>query len=291
MFMLIFKDVENLRNYREKLYEKVIGFVPTMGYLHKGHISLIKKAKEECDIVFLSIFVNPLQFSKGEDYEIYPRDFSRDSALAKDAGVDVLFFPSEKEIYQSPHLTKITVEKLTSKLCGKFRMGHFEGVALIIVKLFNMILPKKVYLGIKDAQQVAVIQQLITDLSFPVSLVICPTIREKDGLAFSSRNKYLLDEERKQAVVIPNTLNKVKEFLSSGMFLEKDELVSFIKAEIEKSPLAKIQYIEVLKFPSLENLTVLKGVIIIALAVYFGKTRLIDNLIFDLDKKEPCFII
>lgn len=289
--MLIFKDVENLRNYREKLYEKVIGFVPTMGYLHKGHISLIKKAKEECDIVFLSIFVNPLQFSKGEDYEIYPRDFSRDSALAKDAGVDVLFFPSEKEIYQSPHLTKITVEKLTSKLCGKFRMGHFEGVALIIVKLFNMILPKKVYLGIKDAQQVAVIQQLITDLSFPVSLVICPTIREKDGLAFSSRNKYLLDEERKQAVVIPNTLNKVKEFLSSGMFLEKDELVSFIKAEIEKSPLAKIQYIEVLKFPSLENLTVLKGVIIIALAVYFGKTRLIDNLIFDLDKKEPCFII
>jgi len=291
MFMLIFKDVENLRNYREKLYEKVIGFVPTMGYLHKGHISLIKKAKEECDIVFLSIFVNPLQFSKGEDYEIYPRDFSRDSALAKDAGVDVLFFPSEKEIYQSPHLTKITVEKLTSKLCGKFRKGHFEGVALIIVKLFNMILPKKVYLGIKDAQQVAVIQQLITDLSFPVSLVICPTIREKDGLAFSSRNKYLLDEERKQAVVIPNTLNKVKEFLSSGMFLEKDELVSFIKAEIGKSPLAKIQYIEVLKFPSLENLTVLKGVIIIALAVYFGKTRLIDNLIFDLDKKEPCFII
>lgn len=264
----------------EKQLGKKIGFFPTMGYLHEGHGSLITQAVKQTDFVVMSIFVNPMQFGPNEDYESYPRDLERDQEFAKKLGVDLLFYPSVKEMYPSyPSLTVVSVNDLTSKLCGASRPGHFDGVATVVTKLFNIVQPDKAFFSIKDAQQVAVITQMVNDLFIPVEIVVCPIIREEDGLAKSSRNVYLNTEERKQAVVLFQSLKHAREEIISGQ-RDVSKIRAKIMTEIEAQPLAKIDYIEILSYPSLSSISKIQNEsIIIALAVKFGKTRLIDNCI------------
>lgn len=256
---------------------KSIGFVPTMGYLHEGHLSLIQKAKEQNDIVVISIFVNPTQFGKGEDFESYPKNLEKDALLAKEAGADILFHPSVLEMYPTGYKTFVDVESITNALCGKSRPGHFKGVTTVVTKLFNIVTPNRAYFGQKDAQQVAVIEQMVRDLNMDVEIIPCPIIREKDGLAMSSRNVYLSAEERKAALILSRSLFEAKEFIDRG---EKNAEVikTHILNVIRQEPLAQIDYVEIVNAAALENVTTLEGDILIALAVRFGKARLIDNI-------------
>lgn len=267
----------------QKRQGKKIGFVPTMGYLHEGHGSLITRAKAENNYVVLSIFVNPLQFGPNEDYERYPRDFDKDRDYAESLGVDLLFHPEVREIYPNyPSLTKVTVSGITELLCGASRPGHFDGVATIVAKLFNLVMPDRAYFGLKDAQQVAVIQQMVKDLNFPVEIVPCPIIREEDGLAKSSRNVYLNNEERKQAVILSQSLKKAKAEIERGE-RNAGRIKEMIREMILSQPLAVIDYIEILTFPSLEKIdSMANKTVLIALAVKFGQTRLIDNVIVEI---------
>ncbi|MDU0200003.1 MULTISPECIES: pantoate--beta-alanine ligase [Paenibacillus] len=274
-----------IREYRRK-NDGSVGFVPTMGYLHEGHASLLRQARSQSGLVVLSIFVNPLQFGPGEDFERYPRNTERDLEVAEAAGADLVFMPSVSEMYPTPTRTTVAVSGLTSRLCGASRPGHFDGVATVVSKLFHIVQPDQAFFGLKDAQQVAVIQQMVQDLNLPVDIVPCPTLREKDGLAMSSRNVYLSDEERKQALVLSQALDKAKEFVQSRTNFNAAELESLVKSHIATAPLAVIDYAEVLAFPTLEpfeNSTHTDS-IILALAVKFGKTRLIDNVIIQLRK-------
>jgi pantoate--beta-alanine ligase len=256
-----------------------------MGFLHQGHASLIETARGQCDFVILSIFVNPLQFGPNEDFERYPRNEERDLAVAKAAGADIVFFPSVREMYPEQTKTIVSVSQVTDRLCGASRPGHFDGVATVVTKLFNIVQPDAAYFGLKDAQQVAVITQMVNDLNVPVEIVPCPTLREEDGLAMSSRNVYLQPEERKQALVLSSAL-KLAEALIRGENKETDVkiIMDSVHSHIRQAPLASIDYAELLAYPSLEPITNLKeaGSIIIALAVKFGKTRLIDNVIIRL---------
>jgi pantoate--beta-alanine ligase len=258
---------------------KTIGMVPTMGYLHEGHLSLVKAAREKCDLVVMSIFVNPLQFGPNEDFERYPRDIDRDRDLAKSAGVDLLFTPEVSEMYPKPMLTNVSVSNVTELLCGKSRPGHFDGVATVVTKLFQIVQPDYAFFGQKDAQQVAVVSQMVFDLSMPVQIVPCPIVREADGLAMSSRNVYLTPEERKEALVLSRSLKQAKIWLSEGVALR--DIQERMIAMISEMPLASIEYVEVLRYPDLVPVEqpVPGESIIVALAVRFGKTRLIDNLI------------
>ena len=259
---------------------KSIGFVPTMGYLHEGHLSLVRRAKKENDAVVVSIFVNPIQFGPGEDFERYPRDIERDKALLEKEGVDVLFVPDVDEMYGGGEfLTFVEVEKITEKLCGAKRPGHFRGVTTVVSKLFNIVMPDRAYFGKKDYQQLIVIRKMVEDLNFPVKIVGCPIVREPDGLAKSSRNVYLSKEERKAATVLYRALKFAKEYYDSG---KKDAL--FLKKQIEeileKEPLVrKIDYVEIVDGKTLEPVSVLSPGVLIALAVFIGKARLIDNWI------------
>ncbi|MFP3388023.1 pantoate--beta-alanine ligase [Brevibacillus sp. SIMBA_040] len=258
---------------------KRIGIVPTMGFLHEGHISLVKAAREMCDLVVMSIFVNPLQFGPNEDFERYPRNIERDSEMASAAGVDLLFTPVVSEMYPRPILTNVSVANVTAPLCGASRPGHFDGVATVVTKLFQIVQPDYAFFGQKDAQQVAVITQMVADLSMPIQIVPCPIIREADGLAMSSRNVYLSPDERAQALVLSASLKQANEWLDEGVAL--GEIKERVVQKINEMSLAKIDYVEVLGFPDLAPIkkeAAGQG-IIIALAVYFGKTRLIDNLI------------
>ena len=277
------EQIEELRELleEERIARKTIGLVPTMGYLHRGHQSLIEQAKKECDVVVVSIFVNPLQFGPNEDFERYPRDLHRDQQLAEQAGADFIFYPSAKEMYPSPVRTFVEVEDLTTKLCGRTRPGHFRGVTTVVSKLFHIVQPHSAFFGLKDAQQVAVIQQMVNDLNIPVEIVPCPIVREEDGLALSSRNVYLNSDERKQALALSQGLIKAKQMLMSGE-TNLTKVTQEIEKLIKQMPLAKIDYVEVLSFPSLEEVKVVKpnDQIILAVAVWFGKTRLIDNLIY-----------
>lgn len=275
------QTVSELRKELEQWRDKTVGLVPTMGYLHQGHESLLKKAREESSCVVLSIFVNPLQFGANEDIDIYPRDIEQDIAVAKKSGVDIIFFPTENEIYLKKPLLEIHIPKITSSLCGASRPGHFEGVALVVTKLFNMVSPNRAYFGEKDAQQVAVIKQLVCDLSFHIDIVTCPTYREDDGLAMSSRNVYLTKAERKEATILSSALREVKELLKRGSFSTALEINQYVVRKIQEKPLAEIVYVETLTYPELEEVTELYSKkMIVAIAVRFGKTRLIDNLIF-----------
>ncbi|MBO8162966.1 MAG: pantoate--beta-alanine ligase [Brevibacillus sp.] len=260
--------------------DKRIGFVPTMGYLHAGHLSLVEAARRCSDIVVMSIFVNPLQFGPQEDFSRYPRDFERDRALAESAGVDLLFAPTVEEMYPQKILTTVSVAQVAEPLCGRSRPGHFEGVATVVAKLFHIIQPDFAFFGQKDAQQLAVIQRMVQDLSIPVTIVPCPIVREADGLAMSSRNVYLSAEERKQATVLYRSLERAKHLLAAG---ERRAAVirKELKQMIEAEPLAVIDYVEVVHYPSMREATELnKGdQVLVALAVKFGRTRLIDNLI------------
>lgn len=262
----------------QKLESKSIGFVPTMGYLHEGHLTLIKQARQENDLVVLSIFVNPLQFGPNEDFATYPRDFDRDRALAEGEQVDYLFYPSVEEMYPQSSSIKVIVQDRTDVLCGKSRPGHFDGVATVLAKLFNIIMPNKAYFGIKDAQQVAVVEGLISDFNFPIELIPVDIVREEDGLAKSSRNVNLLPEERNQAAILYKSLLAAKEAINLGE-RDTEKIISLIKEMITSEMKSSIDYVEIYSYPQLKPLEKLTGTFIIALAVKFSSVRLIDNII------------
>jgi pantoate--beta-alanine ligase len=256
-----------------------IGIVPTMGYLHQGHLSLVAAAKEKCDLVVMSIFVNPLQFGPNEDFERYPRDLERDWQLAESAGVDVLFTPSVSEMYPQPILTTVSVANISAPLCGSSRPGHFDGVATVVMKLLQIVQPDYAFFGQKDAQQVAVVTQMVNDLSVPVEIVPCPTVREADGLAMSSRNVYLRPEEREQALVLSRGLKQAEVWIKEKQ--SPETIREGVIAMIREMPLASIDYVELLHYPQLTPVEKLESgqTVIMALAVRFGNTRLIDNSI------------
>lgn len=275
------KDMQELI-LKQKSQGKSIGFVPTMGFLHEGHLTLLNRARKENDIVVLSIFVNPLQFGPKEDYAEYPRDFERDRALAESEMVDFLFYPSVEEMYPTSPSVKVTVQERTDVLCGSSRPGHFDGVATVITKFFNIIMPTRAYFGKKDAQQVAVIEGLISDFNIPVNLVAVDIVRENDGLAKSSRNVNLLPTERKEAPVLYQSLQAANAAIDKG---ERDpiKIIDMIREVIGNESSCVIDYVQIYSYPQLKPLEKLEGTIIIALAVKFTKVRLIDNIITKID--------
>ncbi len=278
--MRVITSVSFMRRLSQKAgrERKTIGFVPTMGCLHEGHASLLRKSKKENDITVLSIFVNPKQFTPTEDFARYPRDFKKDELLAKNQKVDIIFHPSAEEIYPEGYLTAVEVEGLSDILCGKFRPGHFRGVTTVVLKLLNIVSPHRLYLGQKDAQQAVIIQKMVEDLNVPVKVKVLPTVREEDGLAMSSRNAYLTAQERQEARILFEALNLATTKILSG---ERDSknIVGMIRDLIRsKTQTSRIDYIECVDARSLEPLTILSGDILIALAVWFGAARLIDNI-------------
>jgi len=281
--MKVLKGISRCRLEVREIKKKglTIGLIPTMGYLHEGHISLARKAKEQCRKTFMSIFVNPMQFGEGEDLEKYPRDLQRDIALAEKNGVDYIFAPEDREMYGEGHNTYIEVGGITGIMCGKFRPGHFKGVATVVLKLFNIIPADKAYFGQKDFQQLAVIRKMVKDLNLDIEIVGCPIVREKDGLAMSSRNEYLTGEERKNAPTIYGTITKAEEKITTG---RKD--VTDIKKEaikiLEENPfIKKVDYFDIRDAETLEELKKAdRGRdILIAAAATIGNTRLIDNVV------------
>lgn len=261
---------------RWKMEGKTVGLVPTMGYLHEGHASLIKRAREENDRVVVSIFVNPIQFGPGEDLEAYPRDLARDSSLCESLGTDLIFHPEPEEMYAPDFCTYTDMDVLTGQLCGKSRPGHFRGVCTVVSKLFHIAAPTRAYFGEKDAQQLAVIRRMVRDLNFDLEVVGCPIVREEDGLAKSSRNTYLSQEERKAALVLSKSVRRGRQMICGG---EKDaaavkgEMCEILNAE----PLARIDYVEIVDGDSLQPVERIDKTVLGAIAVYIGKTRLIDN--------------
>jgi len=278
--MRLIRSIKKMYEFSKKahLEGKTIGFVPTMGYLHQGHLSLIRKARKENDIVVVSIFVNPIQFGPKEDFRKYPRDLKRDMNLAKQVGTDVIFYPDAKDMYPEGFKTYVNVEELSEKLCGKFRPGHFKGVATVVTKLFNIVCPDIAYFGQKDAQQAIIIKRMVADLNIPVKIKVLPIVREKDGLAMSSRNTYLNEKERKDALVLYQALNLAKELIKSGI-TDTKTIIRKMRQLIEKKKNAKIDYIEIVQMENLKSLKVISDNCLIALAVWIGKTRLIDNII------------
>ena len=262
---------------KEKSNHKSVGYVATMGFLHEGHATLLENARKENDIVVLSIFVNPLQFGPNEDFETYPRDLERDENVAANAGVDYLFYPTVNEMYGEEPSVKVVVQSRTECLCGRQRPGHFDGVATVLTKFFNIILPDRAYFGKKDAQQVAVIDGLIQDFNFPIKLVAVDTVREEDGLAKSSRNVYLLDDERIEAKELYQSLLKAIEAINTGE-RNPNTITALVREHVEAHTNGKIDYIEVYQYPELKPIETLSGNIIIAMAVKFKHARLIDNI-------------
>lgn len=254
-----------------------IGLVPTMGALHEGHLSLIRAAKNQCDIVVATIFVNPTQFGPNEDFSRYPRTFSSDCALLEAEGVDILFAPSVEEMYPTGTFgTFIEVPRISDRLDGHSRAGHFRGVATVVAKLFHCVSPDLAYFGQKDAAQVAVLRAMVHDLNFPVNLIVCPTVRDADGLALSSRNQYLSPEERTQALMLSQSLASATDAASKGIY-ESSQLKSSILRYLESSPVVKIDYVEIVDPTTLEPVPDIRGGALIAVAAWLGKTRLIDN--------------
>ncbi len=280
--MITVKTIEEARM-QIKLWKKEgysIALVPTMGFLHEGHESLIKRAAKENEKVIVSIFVNPIQFGPNEDLSSYPRDLAKDTILCEGAGAHLIFAPEAREMYYADFATGVSVKGLTSGLCGAKRPGHFNGVCTVVSKLFNIIPADKAYFGEKDAQQLAIIKRMVRDLNFDIEIIGCPIVREEDGLAKSSRNAYLSLKERQAALVLNKSLTKCKELLSSG---EKstDLLKKVIKNELQNEHLAKIDYIEVVDALSLTAIELVSKPILVAIAVFIGKTRLIDNFIWE----------
>lgn len=259
---------------------KTIGFVPTMGFLHEGHQELLKRARSENDLVVLSVFVNPLQFGPEEDFDRYPRDEERDLDIAEKEKVDVVFTPTVESMYPNHLSITMSVNKRTDVLCGRSRPGHFDGVVTVLSKLFHIVMPDKVYFGLKDAQQVAVVRALLDDYNFPFQLVGVPTVREADGLAKSSRNVYLTPEERKQAPFLYQGLLKAQQAIKEGED-NKETILQGIIQFIESNTDGKIDYVDLLTYPELEAYNFSDGTMIIAIAVQFKKARLIDNIILD----------
>jgi pantoate--beta-alanine ligase len=256
---------------------KSIGLVPTMGYLHEGHLSLVRAAKKHTDVVVMSIFINPIQFGPKEDFEKYPRDLKHDEEMAREAGVDVIFYPSLKDMYPEGYATYVTVEKLTGNLCGASRPGHFRGVATVVTKLFNIIRPGVAYFGQKDMQQAMMIKKMALDLNMDTEVKIMPIVREKDGLAMSSRNMYLSETERKESAVIYQSLLRAEALIKDG---ERDarKVIRAVEDMIKTKQSARIEYVKLVDARELKDVKMITGEITLAVAVFFGNTRLIDNI-------------
>lgn len=277
--MKIVKSIDELREDLKvyKLEDKSIGLIPTMGYLHEGHVSLIRRAREENDIVVVSDFVNPIQFGPKEDLDTYPRDLEADSKLCQEIGVDFIFAPDPSEMYHD-RKTFVDIEEMSDNLCGAKRPGHFRGVCTVCTKLFNITGANRAYFGQKDAQQVAIIKKVVEDLNIPIEIIPCPIVREDDGLALSSRNTYLSKEERKAALCLSKAIFKGEELAKAGASL--DEVLGKMEEIISAEDLAKIDYISAVDLETMEDAKDIDGDRLIAIAVYIGKTRLIDNFIY-----------
>ena len=276
--------VETIEEVRAQIAEwrkegRTIGFVPTMGYLHEGHMSLIDAAGEN-DRVVVSIFVNPMQFGPNEDLASYPRDLEHDAGMCEEHGVDLIFYPTPEEMYGDTFYSYVDMNVLTQELCGLSRPVHFRGVCTVVAKLFNIVTPDKAYFGQKDAQQLAIIKRMVKDLNMPLTVIGCPIIREADGLAKSSRNTYLSPEERKAALVLSRAVFLGKKMVEEG---ERDakKVISAMKEEIEREPLARIDYVKVVDLDTMQQVERIEGDILTAIAVFIGKTRLIDNFIYN----------
>ena len=257
---------------------KTVGFVPTMGYLHEGHGSLISKAVEQNDKAVVSIFVNPMQFGPTEDLESYPRDLEKDSKFCESLGADLIFHPEPKDMYHDPH-AYVSIDTLSDTLCGKTRPIHFKGVCTVVSKLFNIVAPDRAYFGQKDAQQLAIIRKMVQDLNFDIQIVGCPIIREEDGLAKSSRNTYLSAEERKAALCLSRAVKTGQEAICKG--IKAEEILSKMRAVIEAEPLAKIDYVSMVDALDMQPVESVEKDVLVAMAVYIGKTRLIDNFSYE----------
>ena len=260
---------------------KKIGFVPTMGALHVGHISLIEAAVKECDFVVVSIFVNPTQFGEGEDFEKYPRPLEADLGICRKGGVDVVFLPTPEQMYPTKNITWVNVEKLTETLCGRSRPGHFRGVATVCAKLFNIVGPDIAFFGAKDAQQAVVIKRMVADLNMPLDIVVCPTVREDSGLAVSSRNKYLSDEQKQDATLIYKSLQKCREVIESGT-TDTETITAEMRKILSQAPSIQIEYVSIVDAEGLQKLDKIIGEVLAAVAVRIGPARLIDNIVVDI---------
>lgn len=279
--MEILKTVAEITEYAKEAQKagKVIGLVPTMGALHEGHLTLMRTAKAECDVVIASVFVNPTQFGPNEDYDAYPRRFEEDCAKLESAGVDAVFHPEPQEMYPEGYGTYVNVEsEFTGKLCGGQRPGHFRGVATVVTKLMNLSRAQEAFFGQKDAQQVLVIRRFVRDLNIQVNINMVPIVREESGLARSSRNAYLSDSQREAALILSRSLQKAKAAFEAGTVSVAD-LKAVVRTEIDSEPMAVIDYVELYSFDELQEIDTVTGESLLAIAVKIGKTRLIDNII------------
>ena len=280
--MEITKTIDSLKSLitQARAAGKTIGLVPTMGALHAGHVSLIEQAKKQTDFVIVSIFVNPIQFGPNEDYEKYPRTLNADEKACQSAGVDAIFAPAFDQIYPKGNISWVTVEKFTETLCGQSRPEHFKGVTTVCAKLFDIVNPDKAFFGQKDAQQTIIIKKMVEDLNMPLEIIVCPTIRESDGLALSSRNKYLSPSERKDAALMYVSLQTCEKLIKQGQSDPKI-IIGEARQIIEQSPLAKVEYLAIVNAKTLEELKTVTTKTLIAAAVKFGDTRLIDNILVE----------
>lgn len=278
----VIKSLDEIKNEVKMVKDngKTVGLVPTMGFLHEGHLSLIREASKQTDYVVTSIFVNPIQFGQGEDYEDYPRDLEGDCEKARQEGCHLIFNPETKSMYPPGYLTYVDVEGITDVLCGASRPGHFRGVTTVVNKLFNLVSPDKAFFGQKDAQQSIVIKKMAADLNMDVEVVICSTVREHDGLAMSSRNKYLSPEERKAATILYRTLQAAREKIITGE-RNSESLRNFMWESISREPLSKPEYAEVVDGNNLGKIEKIENTVLLAVAAKFGQARLIDNLLVE----------
>jgi len=280
--MEVSKTIESIRDLVKitRSQGKRVGLVPTMGALHVGHISLIERAVKETDFVVVSIFVNPAQFGPGEDFDKYPRPLEADLEICERAGVDVVFVPSAEQMYGDENLTWVNVEKLTESLCGRSRPAHFRGVATVCAKLFNIVGPDVAFFGQKDGQQAVVIERMVADLHMPLEIVVCPTVREKNGLAVSSRNKYLTEEQKKEAALIYKSLQKCQQDIAGGI-RNTESIIGRMRKILGSSGAIETEYIEIVDAETLEEVEKVSGKVLVAVAVKIGQGRLIDNIVVD----------
>jgi pantoate--beta-alanine ligase len=279
--MEVIKTIKEMKEFSSQTRRagKTIAFVPTMGYFHDGHLSLMREGRRRGNLLIISLFVNPTQFGPNEDFKNYPRDFERDSKMAEEVGVDVLFAPEASDMYPLNHQTIVRVEKVTQNLCGRSRPIHFQGVTTVVMMLFEIVMPHVAIFGEKDYQQLVTIQQMVRDLHLSVEVVGMPTVREVDGLAMSSRNAYLLPEERKAALSLYRSLQKAKELLRKGE-RKADRILHEMKGIFQSEPLVRIDYVQICDATTLQDVDRIEGDVVVALAAYLGKTRLIDNLVY-----------
>lgn len=281
--MKISSDIKQMFEFSQKIKckGKSLGFVPTMGALHEGHLSLIRQARKENNVVVVSVFVNPVQFGPKEDFKKYPRNLLQDTALCRKEGVDIIFYPDASKMYPADFRTYVEVQEFSEVLCGKSRPGHFKGVATVVTKLFNIVSPTIAYFGQKDAQQAIIIKKMVEDLNIPAKIKVMPTVRERDGLALSSRNVYLSAEERKDALVLYQSLNLARGLIKRGI-KDANKIIRSVRQLIQSKKTAKIDYVSIVDSHTLKPVKKIIDNCLIALAVWIGKTRLIDNIIVKL---------